>query len=426
MGPFPTSPFEIDRYTVVAMSSFAGFQMSTSSDLNGPVAIDGSPVKKNRTNLAIAIVCALIAVVGIVESPTYSDWINVANSAQRSQPLSNVSCATSGECIVTTGYGSFFERATAHSGWVHVPGLAERNSVSYVSFCLRAECDVLVSSSDTYAQYRITAASPSPSVTHFRLATPGATLDVASCSPDRRLCMALASFISYPSATTAQVVSDVEVARSGDRRVRLASTFKGPIGVVNDASEFASCVTDDTCFLVLGLTVLRTNDAGATWQIVNSHLPLGAGAADAISCATLTSCMIGTNGGFVLTTFDAGRSWRRDPVPGWFGGGNCTAANQQACDPLQDSFATIESVRCFSALHCIVGGVAYLDTTGHAGGIMSTVDGGRNWVRQTTPDAVSINSIDCRSVTTCVAVGEDGGGNGTGYLLQRVWTSPRA
>ena len=134
--------------------------------------------------------------------------------------------------------------------------------------------------------------------------------------------------------------------------------------------------------------VLTTHDAGSSWRVVG--LPAGATVISGVECASAVDCtVIATDG----TTFwsahsnDFGRIWQR--------GGNLPAGLQDA-----------GSLTCVTGGPCLVTGVT-ATTAGHGqGAIVISADGGATWTAANVPAKTGLlQSVVCATVTSCMAAG---------------------
>ena len=155
-----------------------------------------------------------------------------------------------------------------------------------------------------------------------------------------------------------------------------------------------SCPGARLCMAV-GLTgsasagiVLTTSNAGSSWRAV--PIPAGATVITGVECASAIDCtIIATDG----TTFwsahsnDFGHTWQR--------GGNLPAGLQDA-----------GSLTCVTGGSCLVTGFT-TTTAGHGqGAIVISDDGGATWTAANVPAKTGLlQSTVCATVTSCVAAG---------------------
>jgi photosystem II stability/assembly factor-like uncharacterized protein len=137
---------------------------------------------------------------------------------------------------------------------------------------------------------------------------------------------------------------------------------------------------------------VATHDAGAHWSVVAS--PPNVFDLSAAACWSATRCLaVGSDRrdeGAIYRTSDGGRTWRTLPavLPGGF----------------------------FLAISCPSRDVCF--ATGNSGAVFSTSDGGRTWTGKFLADINLINGIDCVSTSVCEAVGYDGGNGVLGTAVR--------
>ena len=217
------------------------------------------------------------------------------------------------------------------------------------------------------------------------------------------------------------------------------------------------CPTATTCWMV-GPTgfaqdpsVERTTDGGATWTLYTNlptvpRTPIGTYELEGISCVSADSCVAagGLNGGSgparVISTTDGGATWSLSASAGLssvellFGvsclpdaGGNttCYAGGTVPAQPGSDestsvvlvshddgaSWAQLEgltdngwfnSISCASTQNCWAGGAGTTDA------LAGTSDGGSSWSVVTSDTSNEGGYVSCLSVSTCVAVTDNG------------------
>ncbi len=156
-------------------------------------------------------------------------------------------------------------------------------------------------------------------------------------------------------------------------------------------------------------TIVRSTDAGQTWQTGVTALVLAGEAGDQRSqpTATLHAVAFGSaqvawavgDGGTILRTDDAGLHWERQP---------------------SGTTADLRGIATVSAAHAWA--------VGSGGLVLRTSDGGASWVGSTVPGKPDLVGIAARSPTTLVAVGSqslvstaDGGGSWSVHQLGHAY-----
>jgi hypothetical protein len=235
-----------------------------------------------------------------------------------------------------------------------------------------------------------------------------------SCDPSGTFCLVLAGYLTdgdgggfdAPSArvyvTTFGPRTDFEQLELVGRTPR--ATLDGSILLPScGAAGTCMAITDPAAYGVEGRPdhgeVWITRDAGRTWQAMR----VLTGAPTAISCATASTCAVGSDLGYVSFTADGGRRWRTDSIPGW-SQPICTSSAENCADP-----EPVSGVSCWSATSCVTStdGLGYSQNGAPfpSGGVMETSDAGRTWTPISVP-AVLIDGISCAGPHDCWAYGQ--------------------
>ena len=186
--------------------------------------------------------------------------------------------------------------------------------------------------------------------------------------------------LACPGPTTCYGVGfQGEVVKTSDGR-----TWHEPTPYTRTTLAAIACPNAIICYAVgVAGTVLTTTDGGATWVRRSSGIsaPL-----TSIACPALLVCFAG---GFsdpalprsvLLRTTDGGQSWNEEKQVG----GNFW----------------IVSVACPRLTACFA-----LTSDPARGGVFSTADGGRTWIRRVLPKTTGVGrSIACATVQWCVAL----------------------
>lgn len=190
--------------------------------------------------------------------------------------------------------------------------------------------------------------------------------------------------------------------------------------------------------------MLRSTDGGAVWYSV--PLPVGSGPfLSAIACTTGWCVAIGPEGGLVISRND-GASWFERPFPSTWNhpllldlscaDGSCMAVGTDGSDGSLDitidsrgsrwaenSFATFSqpvSVQCLSVSTCIADGTDFLTGPGsEVAGIYETTDGGISWSLLGQTDTGNPGLVRCAS-SVCHSVGD---GYGSWPVFSALGTS---
>ena len=195
----------------------------------------------------------------------------------------------------------------------------------------------------------------------------------------------------------------------------------------------------------------RTTDGGATWTLYTNlptvpRTPIGTYELEGISCVSADSCVVagGLNGGSgpatVITTTDGGATWSLSADAGLssvellFGvsclpdaGGNttCYAGGVIQAQPDTNESTSVvlvshddgaswtqvagyldnawfSSISCASTQNCWAAGLSSTEA------LAGTSDGGSSWSTVSTDDTNQESWVSCLSVSTCVAVTDNG------------------
>lgn len=144
-----------------------------------------------------------------------------------------------------------------------------------------------------------------------------------------------------------------------------------------------SCPSTTTCQAVAALgETMRTVDGGQDWVRTRPIGPMFLIDPAAMTCTSMSSCVIVGAGGVVRTT-DGGRSWRL---------------------PL-----TVPPTTMLDAVDCPSANICYaVGADASAASVVGTKDGGKHWtVVSRLPHVRWFSSIACDSTTRCVATGYD-------------------
>ena len=161
--------------------------------------------------------------------------------------------------------------------------------------------------------------------------------------------------------------------------------------------------------------LVATDNSGRTWLDHADSLPAGVEEFSAITCASVSSCLItGANPDCqsvanphlpclpqiypVLFTEDAGRTWSEARLP---------------------SDLSLTGVSCPSTASCDAVAFDGTQDSGEPGSIITTADGGGLWSSTTVPSGTgAMSAVACPSVTVCYAVGQ--GTGDVGALILRT------
>jgi photosystem II stability/assembly factor-like uncharacterized protein len=167
------------------------------------------------------------------------------------------------------------------------------------------------------------------------------------------------------------------------------------------------CLTPSKCVLV-GLggvnTVGRistTSNGGLTWQARPSNLQHGRGEGwlTSVSCPNLNSCVAvgnynGGSGDIVVNSTNGGATWTLRPSI------ETSIAELWPRNKFQPEATTINSISCPSVSYCVA--------VGGAGFILTSISLGTSWNIRTFPTGPALTAVNCPSIQDCVAVGEGG------------------
>jgi photosystem II stability/assembly factor-like uncharacterized protein len=240
------------------------------------------------------------------------------------------------------------------------------------------------------------------------------TASLAATPPGRRTIAG-----SSMRRTTWRLVSDVAAAGSSWQVL-------SPPGYQQTIS--LACPSDTTCYAdSIGGQLEYTHDGGSTWQQAT-----GTGTATSapqIWCANAQDCDvladIAGRGSTFLTTTDGGQTWTAQSGPPTNLGGAPTAPPSPSQGLAQDAMS------CATISSCVVI-VYHGDFSGSSTQVFSTSDGGAGWSQSTFPSPSSGDflpaDLNCTG-TTCVAIGSIVGPytqfqseSGSGYRGQGVAT----
>jgi photosystem II stability/assembly factor-like uncharacterized protein len=241
------------------------------------------------------------------------------------------------------------------------------------------------------------------------------TASLAATTPGRRP-------IAGPSIrhTTWRLVSEVSPAGSSWQALS-PSGYQQTFSLV--------CPSDTTCYAdSAGGQLEYTNDGGTTWQQATATGT--ATSAPQVSCVNAQDCEvladIAGRGSTFLTTTDGGQTWTSQPGPAASLGGAPTAPP----GPSQNGLAA-DAMSCATISSCAV--IAYYgDFSGSSTQVFTTSDGGASWSQSTFPSPASGDflpaDLSC-TATTCIVVGSIVGPyhqfqseSGSGYTGQGVTT----
>jgi hypothetical protein len=217
------------------------------------------------------------------------------------------------------------------------------------------------------------------------------------------------------------------------------------------------CPTATTCWMagptgfLQDPSVERTTDGGATWTLFSNlpkvtETPIGSYQLEGLSCVSADSCVAvgGLNGGSgpasAISTTDGGATWSLSSSAGLSGieqldgasclpdtGGNitCYAAGNAPAAPGTDQLSSVvlvshddgaswaqvagypdnawfSSISCASPQNCWAAGLSSTEA------LAGTGDGGSSWSIVSTDDTNQEGSVSCLSISTCVAVSDNG------------------
>ncbi len=217
------------------------------------------------------------------------------------------------------------------------------------------------------------------------------------------------SGLSCPNATTCFALSDAPIAgeivvttnsgrtwsslNRGKKSSDGGKTWAGVIdskGEIDREFEFLraiNCPSITTCIAVgTGGRVMTTTDAGSTWKkysgITDGFISIRC--PDLTTCYAIGSLLTSSTGPLgkskIEATKDGGKTWElqsSDAIDGYF-----------------------EDISCPAITTCFV--------VGGAGAIFTTTDGGRNWVQQNSGTQMRLYRVSCSSGANCFVAGENG------------------
>lgn len=192
---------------------------------------------------------------------------------------------------------------------------------------------------------------------------------------------------------------------------------------LNGTATALSCVSATTC-LALGTeqsspmtvakpAILRTTDAGKTWQVLSSPI-----AAWTLACA-LKVCLETTFAG-ALQSADGGTSWHQVRIPSGDTAQDLTCWTVNRCVEMTANGGVIESdddgarwsplpgpdyndaisTACASTAACVLLGADNLGAMWPS----ITTNGGSTWVPLAVPVALTVSQLACETATTCTAL----------------------
>ena len=188
-----------------------------------------------------------------------------------------------------------------------------------------------------------------------------------------------------------------------------------------------SCPTVTTCWSVAGGDLLFSGDGGASWTPRTAELPTEVDALDALDCPTDTICFatgrLPDSAPVVVALRPGGMTATPVPTTGRLYAISCTsrsrclATDGAAVVTTGDAGATWRLVATplpagVFALTCATGSTTCWGVGYYNGGprIVRTANLGGAWMVQTAPATVtSLFAIDCPSTSTCYAVGNHSG-----------------
>lgn len=161
------------------------------------------------------------------------------------------------------------------------------------------------------------------------------------------------------------------------------------------AVVLAGCTTTPSHGVSHSLGVL--GEPRGTPQVLGQPAPSGTGDLVAVTCASAARCFaVGTTpqtvppGGatVIVATKDGGQIWKAQHVTG-------------------GSTPQLSGVSCPSATDCLAVGSNGASVPG-SGVVVTTTDGGKTWNPVAAPTALTVTTVDCTSVSNCVALVSDG------------------
>lgn len=257
----------------------------------------------------------------------------------------------------------------------------------------------------------------------------------------------------YNSVSCPDITHCFAVTSSGDIvHTTDGSTWTAQTSGTATGLNRVSCPDDSHCVVVgnNGI-VLRTTNAGTLWG--NASLAVSV-ELDGVSCSSDTHCVAGnraldhspnvpasafvsTNGGSTWTQHLAAQPVNRiggfgsngiscpgpatcfaaaasGPQPGASGGGvllrTTDGINWNQIYYGGPGSQPLHAISCADTMHCVaVGGVERSSQTGGQRSIvLTTVNGGASWTRNTSLGTHAFLGVACTSTSTCIAVGENG------------------
>lgn len=345
------------------------------------------------------------------------------------QALTGVSCSSASDCVAVGSFTTIVTTTDGGATWqitLAIPGNSSLQGVSCASsLCVVVGPGTIYTSTDhgltwpnqvpTYSDYSLNGSSCTSSSACVTVGAHVPVSGIAETTGDAGSNWSVQSMppgswdfsaISCPSALVCVATSTVTPEQT------VTSTAVGGDGVVfttdggvtwqdaavePDFGSFAgiSCSSTTDCVAVGSNMVAKTTDGGRTWSWKGL-----AYAFNSVSCTSTQNCVAvagATESTFainteatVFTTTDGGTTWTQEPVP--------------------SNLSTINSVSCPTASNCVAVGTGSLyPSSGSAGVIIASHDGGRTWsIEPIAPGAYPLNAVSCGLATACVASGLSG------------------
>ncbi len=389
--------------TCVAASS-SGLDYTSTAGHSSPVWKAGSvPTGTGSLESVTCISSSKCLAVGTITSTSTSGavlqttdggatWTTQFVDSASFDPLSQVVCPSSGECLAAAadGWVETTDESSASPTWSSEDGPMSQQ-LSQISCPTTTECYAAVFN-DIYATSNATSLD--------------ATWDESSLPSDVNVtdavaCLSVSSCIAA-GETNADPSGPFVLTTTNATAVTAPTwtnaTLPTTLGEVDDIS----CATPSSCVAVGHATetgpirILKTVNAGATWT-PETNVPAitGEQSLDSVVCPSTTVCFaVGYAAGtpLILATSNGGASWAQQATPA-----SITAGQ-------------LLSVSCASTLDCVGAGyVASSDSDALSGLVLTTTNGGvgaSGWTERTLPGTNGpVESIACKSKTSCVAVG---------------------
>jgi photosystem II stability/assembly factor-like uncharacterized protein len=313
-----------------------------------------------------------------------ADWHQQRSLPASLNSLTSVSCGSTTHCLVAGSSLDFSTHLTTAVAWATADGGGAWNRLA-----LPASAIISVSAVSCPTANDCWAVGQTPTHGGAILATTsGGTSWVAQTVPSG---ISDLTSVYCPSATDCWAGSSAgQVIATTDRGVKWAAqTTPHAIGGVTGIS----CPTSSDCQAVTaGGVVIATVNGGMTWTY--EAQPPQTSSLSSVSCPTVADCWTITGSvGFagIDATTNGGTTWTAQTLPSYN----------------LETGSTLTSVSCPTTSKCWVTGFTYT-STGTAGVLLETTDGGSTWAQEPVPANVgTLTGISCPTSSYCQAVGSE-------------------